>query len=43
VLVFDAAGGVYMLPLIGMEPDCAIPIAKSFREFAETFELHGST
>ena len=38
VLVFDATGAVYMLPLIGMEPKCAIKIADSFAEFAETFE-----
>jgi hypothetical protein len=39
VLVFDATGAVYMLPLIGMEPKYAIKIAGSFAEFAETFEL----
>jgi hypothetical protein len=39
VLVFDATGVVYMLPLIGMEPKYAIKIADSFAEFAETFEL----
>jgi hypothetical protein len=39
VLVFDATGAVYMLPLIGMEPKYAIRIADSFAEFAETFEL----
>lgn len=39
VLVFDVTGAVYMLPLIGMEPKCAIKIADSFAEFAATFEL----
>jgi len=39
VLAFDAAGAVYMMPLIGMEPEQAIKIAGSFSEFAETFEL----
>jgi hypothetical protein len=39
VLAFDAAGAVYMLPLIGMEPDQAIKVADSFSKFAETFEL----
>lgn len=39
VLAFDAAGAVYMLPLIGMEPKYAIKVADSFAEFAETFEL----
>lgn len=39
VLAFDAAGAVYMIPLIGMEPEQVIKIADSFAEFAETFEL----
>lgn len=39
VLAFDAAGAVYMLPLIGMEPEYAIKVADSFAEFAETFDL----
>lgn len=39
VRAFDAAGAVYMLPLIGMEPEQAIKIANSFAEFSETFEL----
>lgn len=40
VLAFDANGAVYMMPLIGMEPEQAIKIADSFAEFAETFELN---
>ena len=40
VLAFDAAGAIYMMPLIGMEPEQAIKIAGSFSEFAETFELN---
>lgn len=40
VLAFDATGAVYMVPLIGMEPEQAIKIADSFAEFAETFELN---
>jgi len=40
VFAFDAAGAVYMIPLIGMEPKQAIKIAGSFSEFAETFELN---
>ena len=40
VLAFDATGAVYMIPLIGMEPEQAIKIADSFAEFAETFELN---
>jgi hypothetical protein len=39
VLAFDAAGAVYMLPLIGMEPEQAIKVADSLAQFAETFEL----
>jgi hypothetical protein len=39
VLAFDAAGGVYMLPLVGMEPKYAIKVADSFAAFAKTFEL----
>lgn len=39
VFVFDAAGVVYALPLIGMDPEYAIKIADSFAEFAGTFEL----
>lgn len=40
VLAFDADGAVYMIPLIGMEPEQAIKIAVSFAEFAKTFELN---
>lgn len=40
VLAFDAAGAVYMIPLIGMEAEQAIKIADSFAELAETFELN---
>jgi len=39
VLAFDAAGAVYMLPLVGLGPDEAIRVASSFAEFAGTFEL----
>jgi hypothetical protein len=39
VLAFDASGAVYMLPLIGMEPRCALKVAKSFSELAARFEL----
>jgi hypothetical protein len=38
ILAFDAAGAVFMIPLIGMEPEQAIKIADSFAELAETFE-----
>lgn len=39
VLAFDAAGAVYMLPLIGMEPGHAIKVASTFSELAGNFEL----
>jgi len=39
VLVVDATGAVYTLPLIGMEPKYATKIAESFAQFADTFEL----
>jgi len=39
VLAFDASGTVYMLPLIGMEPDQAIKVASTFSELAVRFEL----
>ena len=34
VFAFDSTGAVFMLPLIGMEPKYAIPIANSFLELA---------
>lgn len=37
VLAFDENGSVYMLPLIGMEPEVAIRIADNFQEFARGF------
>lgn len=39
VLAFDSVGGVFMLPLIGMEPSVAIKIADNFSELAGRFEL----
>jgi hypothetical protein len=39
ILAFDAAGAVYMLPLVGMASDEAIMIASSFSDFSETFEM----
>lgn len=38
VLAFNARGAVFMLPLIGMDPKCAIPVAGSFAELAARFE-----
>jgi len=37
VLVFDNAGTVFMLPLIGMELTQAICVAKNFGELARRF------
>lgn len=37
VLVFDNAGTVFMLPLIGMEPTQAICVAENFGELAHRF------
>lgn len=37
VLAFDAAGVVYMLPLIGMDADCAIRVADDFRSLEKRF------
>lgn len=38
VLAFGALGAVFMLPLVGMEPSCAIKVAESFRELEARFE-----
>ncbi|MTW10175.1 hypothetical protein GM658_06125 [Pseudoduganella eburnea] len=37
VLAFDATGAVFMLPLIGMAPDCAKRIAEDFRSLTQRF------
>lgn len=37
VLAFDAAGAVYMLPLIGMATECAELIAENFKSLSERF------
>ncbi|MYM84140.1 hypothetical protein GTP44_19570 [Duganella sp. FT50W] len=39
LLVFDSSGAVFMLPMIGMEPDCAIRVAETFEEFISRFDL----
>ncbi|MES2018595.1 MAG: SMI1/KNR4 family protein [Pseudomonadota bacterium] len=39
LLVFDATGAVFMLPMIGMEPDCAIRIAEDFQELVSRLEI----
>lgn len=37
VFAFDAEGAVFQLPMIGMEGQYAIPVAPSFKEFADQF------
>ena len=38
LLVFDTIGAVFMLPMIGMEPGCAIRIAETFEELVSRFD-----
>lgn len=38
LLAFDATGAVFTLPMIGMEPDCAIRIAEDFQELVSRLE-----
>ncbi|MFV8530384.1 SMI1/KNR4 family protein [Ralstonia pseudosolanacearum] len=38
LLVFDASGAVFMLPMIGMEPQYAMPVADSFQGLAARFQ-----
>jgi hypothetical protein len=38
LLVFDRAGAVFTLPMIGMEPRYAVKVAESFGEFAGRFK-----
>ncbi len=38
VLAFDASGAVFLLPLVGMEPQYAIKVAGSFVELEARFE-----
>nr|WP_216599710.1 SMI1/KNR4 family protein [Cupriavidus sp. HPC(L)] len=38
LLAFDHTGAVFMLPMIGMAPDCAIRIADSFSDLATRLE-----
>ena len=41
MLAFDGSGAVFMLPMIGMEPQYANRIANSWREVAERITTHG--
>jgi len=38
LLAFDHTGAVFMLPMIGMAPQCAIRIADSFADLVTRFE-----
>jgi hypothetical protein len=39
VLAFDASGAVFLLPMVGVEPQYAIKIADSFAELEARFEI----
>lgn len=39
LLAFDEAGAVFMLPLVGMEPSCAIRIAENFQELVNRLDF----
>lgn len=39
LLVFDSTGAVFMLPMIGMEPNCAIRVAETFEDLVSQFEV----
>ena len=38
IYAFDAVGAVFMLPMIGMEPEAAIRVADDFLEFTQGFQ-----
>lgn len=38
VLAFDASGAVFMLPMVGLDPQYAIKVASSFAELEARFE-----
>ena len=39
LLVFDGTGAIFMLPMVGMQPDCAIRIAENFQELVSRFDI----
>lgn len=39
LLAFDGTGAVFMLPMVGMEPSCAIRIAENFQELVNRLEI----
>ena len=38
IYAFDTGGAVFMLPMIGMEPEAAIKVADDFPELARSFQ-----
>lgn len=43
IYAFDEVGAVFMLPMIGMEPDVAIKLADDFLEFAQGFQREAAS
>lgn len=43
VYAFDEQGAVFMLPMIGMEPATAVPVAGDFLEFSHGFRRGDTT
>lgn len=39
LLAFDGAGAVFMLPMIGLEADCAMRIAENFQELLSRLDF----
>lgn len=39
LLTFDRTGAVFMLPMIGMEPDCALRIGGNFQELISRLDF----
>jgi len=38
IYAFDTGGAVFVLPMIGMEPEAATKVADDFLEFARSFQ-----
>ena len=38
VFMFDNAGAIYLLPMIGMETVAAMPVAENFLELCKVFQ-----
>ena len=39
LLAFDGLGAIFMLPMIGMDSDCAIRVAENFQELLNRMDL----